>query len=142
MGADWEANQGSCVIPMSMRTGFQVQGLTSVVRALKQMGLDVDDLKDAFSKIASEGAQRAAAYAPKRTGRLAGDVRGNRAQSKAVVTAGRASIPYAGPINYGWRARGITPSLFMQRADKDMQPVAIQRLEEEINRKIREKNFR
>jgi hypothetical protein len=28
-------------------------------------------------------------------------------RSKAVVTAGRASVPYAGPINYGWAAHNI-----------------------------------
>ena len=126
----------------AVRSGFRVQGLTSVVRALQQMGLDVDDLKDAFSKIAAEGAREAASFAPRRTGRLAGDVRGNRAKSKAVVTAGRASVPYAGPINYGWRARGIAPSLFMQKADQRMQPRALQLLEDEINRKIKEKEFR
>lgn len=100
------------------------------------MGVEVDDLKSAFSSIATEAAQIAASHAPKRSGRLAGDIRGNRAKSKAVVTAGRASVPYAGPINYGWSARNIRPALFMQAADEEMQPKAIQRLEEEINRQI------
>lgn len=125
----------------SKSTGFQVQGLTSVVRALQQMGLEVDDLKDAFSKIASEGAQAASSFAPRRSGRLAADIRGNRAKSKAVVAAGRASVPYAGPINYGWSARRIAPSGFMQKADQVMQPKALQMLEDEVNRKIREKRF-
>lgn len=123
------------------RVGFRVEGLNQVVRALQQLGLDVDDLKGAFSKIAAEGAQVAAAYAPKRTGRLAGDIRGNRAKSKAVIAAGRSSVPYAGPINYGWAARGIEPSGFMQKADKTMQPRAIQMLEAEINQKIRERGL-
>lgn len=126
---------------MANRVGYKVEGLSRVVRGLRLLGLDVDDLKDAFSKIAKEGADKAAAYAPKRSGRLAGDVRGNRAQSKAVITAGRASLPYAGPINYGWPARNIQPSGFMQKADEEMQPIAIQRLEEEINNKIRERGL-
>jgi len=123
-------------------TGFRVQGLTAVVRDLKAMGLEVDDLKDAFSEIAKEGAEVAARFAPRKSGRLAGDIRGNRAQSKAVVTAGRASIPYAGPINYGWPARNITGSGFMQKASDEMQPVAIQRLESEINEQIRRKGLK
>lgn len=127
---------------MARSGGFKVQGLTQVVRALQGMGLEVDDLKDAFSSIASEGARHAAAFAPVRTGRLAADVRGNRAKSKAVITAGRASVPYAGPINYGWPRRNIAPSLFMQKADQVMQPRALQLLEDEINQKIREKDFR
>lgn len=126
---------------MANSVGFQVQGLTSVVRALKELGLEVDDLKDAFSTIADEGAQVAASAAPTKSGRLRGDIRGNRAQSKAVVTAGRSSIPYAGPINYGWPKRGIAPSGFMQKADQIMQPRAIARLEEEINRQIKKKGL-
>ena len=127
---------------MARQSGFQVQGLSQVVRALKALGLDVDDLKGAFGEIASEGAQAAARHAPKRSGRLAGDIRGNRAQSKAVVTAGRARIPYAGPINYGWPARNIAASGFMQKADEEMQPKAVQRLEDEINKQIRAKGLR
>lgn len=122
---------------MADRAGFKVQGLSQVVRDLKALGLDVDDLKGAFSKIAAEGAEKAAAHAPRRSGRLAGSLRGNRAQSKAVVTAGGASVPYAGPINYGWPARGITGSGFMQRADEEMQPRALAMLEDEINRRIK-----
>jgi hypothetical protein len=105
------------------------------------MGAEVDDLKDAFSQIAATAAQKAANFAPKRSGRLAADVRGNRAQSKAVVTAGRSSISYAGPINYGWRARNIAPSGFMQKADQEMQPIALQMLEREIDSLIRKKGL-
>lgn len=124
------------------RTGYRVQGLSQVVRALQQMGAEVDDLKAAFSKIAERGAEAAAAAAPRKSGRLASDIRGNRAKSKAVVTAGRASVPYAGPINYGWPSRGIEPAGFMQKADQQMQPIAVQMLEDEINNRIREKDFR
>lgn len=124
------------------RIGYKVEGLNQVVRALQQMGADVEDLKDAFSTIASDAAQTASSLAPRASGRLAGDIRGNRAKSKAVVTAGRSSVPYAGAINYGWPSRSIEPSLFMQRADQQTQPRAIQTLEDEINRKIRERGLR
>lgn len=126
---------------MAQQVGFRVEGLSRVVRDLQALGLEVEDLKGAFSTIASEGAQRAASHAPKKSGRLAGDIRGNRAKSKAVVTAGRASVPYAGPINYGWPKRNITGAGFMQKADEEMQPKAIQMLEDEINRQIRKKGF-
>lgn len=126
---------------MADRVGFQVEGLSSYVRALKALGLDVDDLKDAFSKIAARGAALAAGYAPKASGRLAGSVRGNRAQSKAVVTVGRSTIPYAGPINYGWPARGIAASGFMQKADETLRPIVLDLLEDDINDKIRERGL-
>jgi hypothetical protein len=120
-----------------MAGGVRVEGLTKVTRALKGLGLDVDDLKDAFATIADEAVERVKRYVPHRSGRLAGDVRGNRAQSKAVVRAGRASIPYAGPVNYGWPARGIEPAEYMQKGDQEMQPIAVRRLEEEIEHRIR-----
>lgn len=121
--------------------GVRVEGLSRVVRELKALGLDVEDLKDAFATIAVEATNAVLKHTPRKSGRLAGSVRGNRAQGKAVVRAGRASVPYAGPINYGWPERGIAPALFMQEGDKEMQPIAVQRLEEEINRKIRQRGL-
>ena len=118
------------------RLGFRVEGLSQVVRALQTLGVEVEDLKDAFGEISREGAQLASQYAPRRSGRLAGDVRGNRAKSKAVITAGRSSVPYAAPINYGWAKRNIAASGFMQKADQALQPYALRRLEENINRNI------
>lgn len=126
---------------MARAAGFKVEGLNAAVRDLQRFGLEVEDLKQAFSTIAAEGARVAARHAPRRSGRLAGDVRGNRAKSKAVVAAGRASVPYAGPINYGWPSRNIAASGFMQKADEEMQPYAIARLEEEINRQIKKRRL-
>src|SRR4051812_26718726 len=103
---------------MAVSGGVRITGLSAVVRTLLELGLEVDDLKDAFADIAAAGARQVALYAPKLDGTLAGDVRGNRARSKSVVTAGRVSVPYAGPINYGWAAHNISPSGFMQKADK------------------------
>lgn len=122
--------------------GVRVEGLSAVTRALVGLGLEVDDLKDAFSNIAREGAELAAQYAPKRTGRLAGDVRGNRARSSANVAVGRVSVPYAGPINYGWAAHNITANGFMQRVDQAWQPHALRRLEYEINQQIARRGLR
>lgn len=127
---------------MSRSGGIRVEGLNRVVRALLEIGVEVDDLKEAFSSIADHGARLAASFAPKLSGRLAGDVRGNRARSKAVITAGRASLPYAGPINYGWRAHNIEPSGFMQRADQALQPYSLQLLETEINEAIARRGLR
>lgn len=126
---------------MAALAGVRVQGLNAVVRDLQRFGVDVEDLKDAFSGLAAEGAVLAARYAPKKSGRLAGDVRGNRAKSKAVVTAGRKSVPYAGPINYGWPARHIAASGFMQRASDVMEPRAVSELERAINKQIRRRGL-
>lgn len=121
--------------------GVRVEGLSSTIRALKAIGLDATDLKGAFSKIAAEGAVKVNSHAPKRSGRLAASARGNRAQSKAVITAGRSSVPYAGPINYGWPKRGIAARGFMQKADQEMQPVALTRLEQELDEVIKRRGL-
>jgi hypothetical protein len=121
-----------------MAWGVRVEGLNQLTRELVRLGVDVEDLKDGMAKIADEGAELAAGLAPRKTGALANSVRGNRAKGKAVVAAGsRARVPYAGPINYGWPARGIRADLFMQRADAKLQPRAVVLLEEAVQHAIR-----
>lgn len=128
---------------MAVYGGVRVTGLTAVTRALLEIGLEVDDLKDAMSAIANEGARLAASYAPVRSGDLAGSVRGNRARSSAHVAAGSAAaVPYAGVQNYGWRAHNIAPNGFMQRADQEWQPYALRRLEQEISKQIARRGLR
>lgn len=112
-----------------MASGVRVEGLNKVIRSLVTLGVDVDDLKDGFAAIAAKGAELAARFAPHRSGALAGTVRGNRAKNKAVVTAGRARVKYAGPVNYGWPRRNIKADRFMQRADEALQPQAVEMLE-------------
>ncbi|WGL50640.1 hypothetical protein P5P86_11760 [Nocardioides sp. BP30] len=113
----------------------RVEGLSATVRALEGMGIEVMDLRNAMAKIATQSAQIIQAHAPVgETGRLRADVRGNRAKAKAVVSAGRTSVPYAGPINYGWKAHHIRAAMFMQSADARMQFLAPLILEAEINR--------
>jgi hypothetical protein len=126
---------------MALQGGVRVEGLGRLTRDLEQLGLDVEDLKDAFGSIAAEGARLASSFAPQRTGRLRASIRGNRAKSKAVVTAGRARVPYAGAINYGWPAQGIAPALFMQKADDAMRPRALDELEQAITAAIRRRGL-
>lgn len=122
-------------------SGYTVTGVSAVVRDLQAIGVQVEDLKDAFSEIAELGARVAAANVDSDTGRLARDVRGNRAKSKAVITAGRASLPYAGVQNYGWPAHNIEPQGFMQKADRTLRPLALKMLEREINHQIRKRGM-
>jgi hypothetical protein len=126
---------------MAVGGGVRIEGLNQIVRDLQALGLEVDDLKDAFSDIAKEGARLASSFAPVRTGALAASLRGNRAKSKAVVSAGRARVKYAGAINYGWRRRNIRPALFMQKADEAMRPRALEELDAALMDKIRERGL-
>lgn len=121
--------------------GVRVTGLNAVVRDLQAIGLGVEDLKGAFGEIARLGAEVAASKVHSDSGALAADVRGNRAKSKAVITAGRASLPYAGVQNYGWPAMNISPQGFMQAADRTLQPLALRMLERDINQLIRRRGM-
>lgn len=129
---------------MARGTGYasiRIDGLNAVVRNLIAIGVEVDDLKSAFSAVAARGARIAAGFAPKQSGRLAGDIRGNRARSKAVITAGRVSVPYSGVQNYGWAKRNITGTGFMQRTDRVLKPYALKQLETAINTQIRKRGL-
>lgn len=117
--------------------GVRITGLREVVRGLEKMGVEVDDLKDAFAPIAAEGAEIAAGFVQSRSGKLAGSLRGNRAKNRAVITAGGARARYAGPQNYGWRRRNIEPQGFMQKADQVLQTRSRVLLEDALNSAIR-----
>lgn len=116
---------------------MRITGLREVVRGLEKLGVEVDDLKDAFSSIAAEGARLAAGFASVKSGRLVGSVRGNRAKARAVIAAGRSSVPYAGPQNYGWARRNIKAQGFMQQADRVLQTRSRVLLEDALTGAIR-----
>ena len=99
-------------------TSVTITGLNKTVRHLRELGVEVDDLKDVFQAIAIEAAAVIRPGVPVRSGRMLGTLRPNRAQNRAVVTMGRASVPYAPVINYGWPRRHIIGQRFMQRADR------------------------
>lgn len=122
-----------------MSGGYRVvvTGDEQVRAQFKALGFKVSDLSAAFGQIAAEVAGDARATAPKVSGRLAGNVRPGRAKTKATVAVGGAGVPYAGPINYGWRARNIAPTRFMNKAADDKADSSAVTLAREIQRLIR-----
>lgn len=96
------------------RDGVQITGLRQVVRDLERLGVDVEDLKEAFGQISGQVVAKANQIVPHDSGRLAASIRPARTKNKAVVRAGTAGrTPYAGVINYGWAAHGIAPTGFL-----------------------------
>lgn len=117
----------------------QVDGLREMTRSLEKAGAELDDLKDVFSGIAATASAQAQQLTPRASGALKASVRPNRAKNKSVVTFGSARVKYAGPILYGWPARGITASRTIPRTDAYMADRAPQMLEEglrDVFRKI------
>lgn len=96
--------------------GVEVEGLRTLRRSLKAAGLSLADLKDAHAHVAQLVVRAASPGAPHRTGALAASTRGSGTQSAAIVRAGRASVPYAGPIHWGWQARHIAAQPWIYNA--------------------------
>ena len=84
-----------------MAAGLRISGLRETVRKLERLGVDVQDLKEAFGKISREVASEAQGLVRVKTGALQRTIRPARTKNKAVVRAGNGtSVPYAGVINY------------------------------------------
>lgn len=114
---------------------IEIHGDAAVVAAFRKLGLDSGDLQDVFGRIATDVAGDARSLAPKRSGALAGSVKPGRRKLAATITAG-GSVPYAGPINFGWASRNIRPSLFMQRAADTKADASAEQIAAEMQRLI------
>ena len=115
---------------------YTVEGLPQLRRALRQLVGNVDDLKAANAAVAALVAAAASSRAPRRSGRLAGSVRGNRAVGRASVMAGGAAMPYAGPIHYGWPARGIEGTPFVVDAAQATEATWLPLYEADVRRAV------
>lgn len=91
----------------SRDTGLQVEGARQLRASLKRAGVSLADLRAAHADVAALVASRARPRAPRRTGRLDTTTRSSGTQTAAIVRAGTAGVPYAGPIHWGWPSRGI-----------------------------------
>ncbi len=119
-----------------------VDGVSRLAQDLAAIGAELDDLKEVMADVADEVADIAARLAPRNTGALARSIKGKGTAHRATIKAGGTTrVPYAGPINYGWKARNIKPSRFMQRADWYMKPRTMSRLQTAIDRMIKERDL-
>lgn len=99
------------------KAAIQVVGLRELRRDLRRLGDDaVDGLKGIHQKSADMVMQAALPRVPVRTGRLKQTVRSSGTRTGGTVRAGFKRVPYAGPIHFGWRDRGIKPQPFLWEA--------------------------
>lgn len=111
---------------------ISVEGVEELKRDLLALGLDVED-PPTMEDVARLGVRLASEFAPKRTGRLARSIRPEHTKGRAAAST---RLIYAGPINYGWPARRIRASEFMQRADPPWAIGAARLMETGINESI------
>lgn len=112
----------------------EVVGLAQLRRDLRALGDDLGDLKAANEQAARIVAEASSARAPRRSGRLAASLRPSRSVGRASVIAGGAAVPYAGPVHWGWPARGIEPNPFAAEAAEATQPAWLPVYERELQR--------
>lgn len=121
---------------MAKRPLVEVEGARQLRRTLRQAGDDLEDLKDAnkqAAEIAATGARRAA---PVLSGALSGDIRAAGTKTAGVVRAGRKRLPYAGPIHWGWPARGIAAQPYLTEGAQQTETVWVPLYEEELDKAL------
>lgn len=104
------------------RPALEVDGARQLRRALKQAGINVQDLKDAHREAAELVKRAADPDAPRRSGALASSTRAAGTQAAAIVRAGSARVPYAAPIHWGWPARHIDAQPWIADAAERTEP--------------------
>lgn len=104
---------------MASETGIRIEGLDALARSMRKAGVDIEELKSAHTRAGEIVAARAEQLAPRRSGKLAGSIRAMRQVKRARIVAGRASVPYAAPIHWGWPARGIEANPFISQAAQE-----------------------
>lgn len=122
------------------KPAIQVEGSRQLRRKFREIGDDMSDLRELHKRLADDVADTAKTKVPVRSGRLQRSIRGSGTKTAARVRAGNnrksgpTSVPYAGPIHFGWGARGIRPQPFMYEALDDRRQQVI----ETYNRQVQE----
>ena len=83
---------------------------------MKNMGADLKDMQRTNKAAAKPVSDRAREIVPRLTGTLASSIRPTATQKEGAVLAGSRSVPYAGPIHFGWPSRNIEPHPFLYDA--------------------------
>jgi hypothetical protein len=95
------------------------------------------DLKTLHGDAAKIVKQDALGRVPVKSGRLRQSLRSSGTQRAGVVRAGFASVPYAGPIHFGWAKHHIRPQPFLYDAKDARHDEVVQSLEQAIDALIR-----
>lgn len=90
---------------MAQAPQVAVVGLSALKRDFARLGADLGPLNKALSHAGQVAAEPIAAATrgsvPHASGSLTGSVRVTASRSGAAVRMGRASVPYAGPVDFG-----------------------------------------
>jgi len=116
-----------------------VYGGRELRKALKETAGDTDDLKELNKKIAEIVVDEAVKHVPVQSGKLKASLKAFGAATKARVTAGRKSLPYATVVHWGWPQRNIEGSFFLTNAMEKKQSQILEAYEDGLEQ-ILDKN--
>lgn len=119
---------------MSNEPVVQVRGAKELRKSLKAAGDDLAELKTVHQAVGNMVVGAARGLAPTRSGALAGSIRASRLAGGVALKAGSGSIPYAGPIHWGWPARNIKATPFIMDAAMATESEWVGLYEEELNK--------
>lgn len=100
------------------QSGLKVKGLKQLTRAMQEIGVPKDAIKESGKIAAEKVMNEAKSLVPVRSGKLRDSIRlGATAAGKVTIRAGNnGSVPYANPIHWGWYKRHILPQPFFSKA--------------------------
>ena len=117
---------------------IEVEGDREVRRALKRLGDSAKaGLRATHAESAEIVADAARGIVPRRSGALAASIRSSGQIGAGVVRAGRAAVPYAGVIHFGWAAHSIAPQPFLYDAADARADEVLAKFHEDINKQAR-----
>jgi HK97 gp10 family phage protein len=122
---------------------LEIEGLKEVQRDLRALSKDSrDEMKDTHRKAGEIIAVAAKPLAPNLTGRLSSTIVSAPTQRQGRVRIGRGqSVPYAGPIHFGWPARRIKPQPFIYEALDGRRDEVLKVYEQRMDQLIRAHDF-
>lgn len=96
---------------------IKIQGLRQLVREIERINPEFGrQVRLINLGAAGDIADRARTLVPRRSGHLQESIRTAATTRGGQVLAGKASVPYAGPIHFGWLRRHIQPQPFLYDA--------------------------
>jgi HK97 gp10 family phage protein len=122
---------------------LQIEGLREMQRDLKKLNTACrEDMKETHRAAGDIVAVAAKPLAPVLTGRLSATIVSSPTKYQGRVRIGKgASVPYAGPIHFGWPARRIAPQPFVYEALDGRRDEVKHTYEKKISQLITRYNF-
>jgi len=95
---------------------YRLEGADTLRATLAKAAHDLGDLSGPGKRSGAVVVARARSLVPRLSGALQGSIRAEAAKQAVDLMAGYASVPYAGVIEGGWRARNIRPQPYLRPA--------------------------